>query len=405
MDYQRDEHRVHLIVYHLVWCPKSMRKTYEFRLKPTRAQERRLLATLNACRFVYNWGIEDRKALWQYCHVSTNFNDQSIYLKHLKGATPGLREVHAHPLQDALRRVERSFERFFLRVKTGEKPGFPRFKGKDWYDSFTFKEWKNGASFDGKRLFLSKIGRARIVRHRPIEGEIKTCTIKRRADGWYALFSVVAEDAQPSEVNNPVGIDVGIATFAALSTGEKIENPQFLRRSERALTIAQRKVSLRKKGSFRRKKAVQHLRLEHLRVQRSRRSFHFTQAHRLARRFNPIFVENLNIKGMLGNHALAKSISDASWRQFLGILSRSAESAGGACMAVEVRGTSQECSECGVIVQKPLSERIHRCWKCGLVLDRDVNAARVILKRGLGRPIGEGAGSQLVPMIREAAPL
>lgn len=240
--------------------------------------------------------------------------------------------------------------------------------------------------------------------HRPIEGEIKTCTIKRRADGWYALFSVIVADVEPSEINNPVGIDVGIKTFAALSTGEKIANPEFLRVSERALAVAQRKVSHRKRGSARRRKAVRHLKLEHLRVQRSRLSFHFTQAFRLAERFNPIFVEDLNIKGMVRNHHLAKSISDASWGQFLGILPRSAESAGGACIAMEARGSSQECV-CGERVPKDLSVRIHRCPKCGLVEDRDVVSARVILQRGLGRPVGEGAGCNRHSKTREAARL
>ena len=379
-----------------------MRKTFEFRLRPTRPQERQLFATLNASRFVYNWGIEDRKNLWQYCRVSTSFNDQSDYLKHLKDANPWLKEVHAHPLQDALKRVDRAFAAFFKRH--GEGHGYPRFKGRNQYDSFTFKEWENGASFDGKRLKLSKIGRVRIVLHRPIEGEIKTCTVKRKADGWYVLFSVVIADAKPSTINNPVGIDVGITTFAALSTGEKIENPEFLHESERELKIAQRKVSRRKKGSHRRRKAVRHLKLEHLRIERARRSFHFTQAFRLAERFNPIFVENLNIKNMVKNHALAKSISDAAWGQFLGILSHSAESAGGASIAVEARGSSQECV-CGVSVPKDLSVRVHVCWKCGLVEDRDVVSARVILQRGLGRPVGEGACSKALPMIREAAGL
>ena len=380
-----------------------MRKTYGFRHRPTRAQERQMFAALNACRFVYNWGIEDRKNLWQRCHVSTSFNDQSGYLKHLKDANPWLKEVHAHPLQDALRRVDYAFGRFFKAHKDGH--GYPRFKGGHQYASLTFKEWENGAAFDGKRLLLSKIGRVRIVLHRPIEGEIKACTIKRKADGWCALFSVVVADAKPSEINNPVGIDVGIATFAALSTGEKIENPRFLRVNERELKIAQRKVSRRKTGSKRRRRAVQHLKLEHLRVQRSRKSFHFTQAHRLAKRFNPIFVEDLTIENMVKNRCLAKSISDASWGQFLRILPHSVESTGGAYMAVEARGTSQECSGCGEIVQKKLSERVHRCWECGLILDRDVNAARVILARGLGRPVGEGAVSNKRPMIREAARL
>jgi putative transposase len=382
-----------------------MRKTFEFRLRPTKAQERRMVATLNACRFVYNWGIEDRKNLWEYCKVSTNYFDQAGYLKHLKNANPWLKEVYAHTLQDALRRVQRSFDAFFRRAKNGESPGYPRFKGRNQYDSFTFKEWGSGATFDGKRLSLSKIGRVRIVLHRPIEGEIKTCTIKRRADGWYALFSVVCADPKPSEINTPVGIDVGLESFATLSTGEKIENPRYLLANERELKIAQRKLSRRKKGSNRRRKAVQHLRLVHQRVERSRRSFHFTQARRLAKRFNPIFVENLNIRRMVGNRRLAKSISDASWGQFLGILSHSAESAGGAVIAVEARGTSQECSGCGANVPKPLSERVHRCWNCGLVLDRDVNAARNVLVKGLGRSFGEGACSQALPMIREAAGL
>ncbi len=379
-----------------------MRKTYEYRLRPTKAQEKRLVATLEACRSSYNWGIEGRKVLWQYCHVSTNFNDQSRYLKHLKDANPWLKEVHAHPLQDALRRVERSFARFFKARKTGY--GYPRFKGRDQYDSFTFKEWGNGASFDGTRLALSKIGRIRIVRHRPLEGAIKLCTVKRRVDGWYGLFSVVCTDPAPSTLRNPVGIDLGLESFATLSTGERIENPRHLRTSEQALKVAQRKVSRRKRGSHRRRNAVQHLRQVYLRVQRSRKSFHFTEASRLARRFKPIIVEHLNIKGMVRNHCLAKAISDVSWGRFLRILSRSAESAGGASIAVEARGTSQECAQCGRVVPKTLSDRWHDC-PCGYRVPRDENSARVILNRGLGRSVGEGAGSETLPMSREAAPL
>jgi len=400
--------------------PAAIRTTFEFRIKPTRGQEVRLRATLAACRFVYNWALEDRRTLWQYCHVSTSFNDQSAYLKHLKEAHPWLTDVHAHPLQDALKRLDRSFERFFKAHPNGH--GHPRFKGRHQYDSFTFKEWENGASFSGKRLFLSKIGRVRIVLHRPIVGQVKTCTIKHRADGWVALFSVIQAPSWRSiDERDPVGIDVGLESFATLSTREKIENPRVLRNSERELRIAQRKVSRRKKGSGRRRKAVQHLRLVHLRIQRSRKSFHFTEAFRLAERFHPLFVEDLSIRNMVQNPKLAKSISDASWGQFLGILSRSAERAGGATIAVEARGTSQECV-CGEPVPKDLSVRIHRCPRCRLVEDRDVVSARLIQKRGLealvaapvgqvierlrlGRPVGEGAGSNRRPRIREAAGL
>lgn len=363
-----------------------------------------MLAALDACRFVYNWGIEDRKNLWGYCHTSTDFYGQMGYLKHLKCEHLFLKDVHAHLLQSALRRVDRSFQAFFRRVKAGETPGYPRFKGRDWYDSFTFPEWGNGCAFDGKRLFLSKIGRVRIVLHRSIVGTIKTCTVKRQADGWFVVFSVIVADPALSTVQNPAGIDVGLKTFAALSTGEKIENPRFLRTAEQDLKIAQRKVSKRKKGSQRRRNAVQHLRLAHQRVQRSRKSFQFTQAHRLVKKFNPIFVEDLNIKGMVKNHALAKAISDASWGQFRSILSHSAESAGVAVIAVKAHGTSQVCV-CGNPVLKDLSIRVHRCSSCGLIEDRDVVSAKVILQRGLGRPFGEDAGSKRHPTTREAAGL
>jgi putative transposase len=338
-----------------------------------------MIAALNACRFVYNWAIEDRMVLWQYCGVSTSFFDQSAYLKHLKSANPFLGDVHAHLLQDAIKRADRAFAAFFARHKEGH--GHPRFKGRDWYDSFTFKEFGNGAAFDGKRLYLSKIGRVRFVLHRPIVGEVKTCTIKRRADGWYILFSVEQAAPSLSPVNEPVGIDVGLTAFATLSNGEVIENPRHLRVAEKNLKRCQRIVSRRKKGGYRRQQAVRVLRTAHLRVRRSRRSFHFTVASRLVKRFNPIFVENLNIAGMVKNHSLAKSISDAGWGQFLGILSHSAESAGGSSDEVRAAGTSQDCSTCGETVPKDLSERWHRC-RCGCVLPRDENAARNILQRG-----------------------
>lgn len=363
-----------------------MRKTYEYRLRPTPAQERRLLATLDACRHVYNWGIEDRKILWQYAKCGTSFYDQSAYLKHLKAERPWLATVHAHPLQDALRRVDRAFQAFFRRVKAGQAPGYPRFKGRDWYDSFTMKEWGNGCGVDGKRLALSKIGRLRVVWHRPLVGTVKTCTVKRRADGWYVLLSAEIADVPLRAETTPVGVDVGLATFAALSTGEKIANPRHFRVAAQGLAQAQRVVSKRICGSTRRRKARAILARRHLAVARTRKDFHFKTAKSLADRFNPIVVENLNVAGMGRHPTLAKSIHDAGWAQFLGILSRSAASAGAAYMAVEARGTSQTCSACGTIVPKTLAERIHRCEACGLVLDRDENAARNILKRGWAGP-------------------
>lgn len=360
-----------------------------------------MYATLSASRFVYNWGIEDRKNLWERCGVSTSFFDQSKFLTHLKELHPFLKSVHAHPLQDALKRVAFAYDGFFDRGN-----GYPRFKGRYFYKSFTFKELENGAKFDGKRLELSKIGRVRVNLHRPIEGKIKTCTIKKRADGWYALFSVeIVQKWRSINEEPPVGVDVGILSFAALSTGDRVDNPRYLKAQQRELRIAQRKVSHRIKGSRRRRKAADHLALMNLLISRQRMDFHFKTAKKIAEGASAIYVEDLNVAGMVRNHRLAKHISDASWSSFLGILSRSAESAGVAYMAVEARGSSQECAECGVDVRKDLSERIHRCWNCGYVADRDVNAARVVLARGLGRSFGEGAGRNRRPKIREAAGL
>lgn len=382
-----------------------MRKTFQCRLKPTASQERQLEATLGACRFVYNWGIEDRRALWDYCKVSTGFYDQSKFLTHLKELHPFLKDVHAHPLQEALKRVDTSFQRYIEARQEGKRHGRPRFKGRFIYTSFTFKEWENGARFDGKRLELSKIGRVRIHLHRPIEGQIKTCTIRKRADGWYALFSTEMAPAWRSINENPaVGIDVGILSFAALSSGDRIPNPRYREAQRRELRIAQRKVSRRVKGSRRRRKAADHLARIHLLVSRQRRDFHFKAAKSIVDRSSLIFFEDLNVSGMVRNRRLARQISDASWSSFLGILSRSAESAGVASRAVEARGTSQECSQCGGRVPKTLVVRIHRC-PCGEVVDRDVNAARVILCRGLGRSFGEGVGRHQRPKIREAAGL
>lgn len=382
-----------------------MRKTFEFRLKPTAPQERQLEATLGASRFVYNWGIEDRRSLWDYCKVSTGFYDQSKFLTHLKELHPFLKEVHAHPLQEALKRVETSFQKYFEGRREGQRHGRPRFKGRRFYKSFTFKEWGNGARFDGKRLELSKIGRVRIHLHRPIEGQIKTCTIEKRADGWYSLFSAeVSPSWRSINENRPMGVDVGILSFAALSSGDRIENPRYLEAQRRELRIAQRKVSRRTRGSRRRRKAADHLALTHLLISRQRRDFHFKAAKRIVERSSVIYFEALNVSGMMRNHRLARQISDASWSSFLGILSRSAESAGVASRAVEARGTSQECSQCGGTVRKTLAIRIHRC-PCGYVADRDVNAARVILARGLDRSFGEGAGRLGCPTIREAAGL
>jgi putative transposase len=284
-------------------------------------------------------------------------------------------------LQATLRRLQRSFENFFGRVKRGEKAGFPRFKSRSRYDSFTYPQ--AGFKLDGDKLHLSKIGSVRLHLSRPIEGKIKTCTIKREVLGWFVIFAVEENQCRYiPKTGVSVGIDVGLENFATLSTGETIPNPQFLRRAERKLKTAQRSVSRKKRGSNRRKKAVRLLALRHLKVKRQRLDFLHKTSLELIRRFDEIAVEDLNIKGMVKNHHLAKSVSDAGWGLFIQTLDGKAENAGRRVWKVPAHHTSQDCSGCGARAHKSLAMREHQCPQCGLVLHRDHNAAINISQRG-----------------------
>jgi putative transposase len=232
-----------------------------------------------------------------------------------------------------------------------------------------------------KKLKLSKIGTVKVHLSRPIEGQIKTCTIKREADGWYVIFAVEeeAKEIQPT-TNEVIGADMGLNSFVVLSNGEKIENPRFLRKSEADLKKAQRRVSRRRKGSQRRKKAIQLLAKRHQDVARQRRDFHFKAARRIIRYSPFIKFERLNVKGMVQNRHLAKSISDAGWSQFISIVEHKAEEAGGRVDKVNSAYTSQSCSRCGHRHKIGLQIRTYRCSKCGLVVCRDVNGAINISK-------------------------
>jgi putative transposase len=224
---------------------------------------------------------------------------------------------------------------------------------------------------------------------RRIEGEIKTCTIKREADGWYVIFAVEEpkKEVEPAPKES-VGVDVGIESFATLSDDEAapIENPQYFRGAEKELKKAQRRVSRRVKGSKGRKKAVKWLGKKHLKVKRQRSDFHFKEAGKLVEQYQSIKVEELNIQGMVKNHHLAKSISDAGWGQFIEILIFKAEEAGRAVIKVNPSYTSQDCSRCGHRNRITLATRIYRCSECRLVIHRDRNGAKRIEQKGRAVP-------------------
>ncbi len=366
-----------------VWYNIDMR-TYKYRLYPNKIQRQLLVNTLESCRVLYNCALEQRKIAFRQFEVSLNYYNQADELKTLKEYFPGYKNIYSQVLQDVLKRVDKAFQNFFRRLKTSEKPGYPRFKGRGWYDSFTYPQSGFSLSDNHKgnqRLKLSKIGNIKIKLHRGIKGIIKTCSVKRELNNWYVCFACETKSELLPKAFRDVGIDVGIEKFAALSDGVLIYNPKFLRKSEAKLKSQQRSLSRKKKGSNSRKKQRNKLAKIHCKIKDQRNDFLHNESKKLIKNYDVIVFEDLRIKNMVKNHYLAKSISDASWAKFIKYVSYKAESAGKKVIFVNPRNTSQICSNCGAMVKKSLSVRVHKC-PCGLEIDRDINAAINILRLG-----------------------
>ncbi len=341
-----------------------------------------MLRILEECRWIYNQTLALRKNAWEQEKKSIGLYSTNAFLPKWKQGRPTLSMVYSQVLQDVQERVDLAFKAFFRRVKAGEDPGYPRFRGKGRYDSFSYPQF--GFSLNDAGLKVAKIGVVKIELHRPIEGKVKTLTLRRNSTGkWYASFSCEVESVPLPASEKAVGIDVGLTSFATLSNGEKVANPRFFRRDERDLAKAQRKLSKVEKGTparaFRRK-AVSHI---HERIANRRKDFTHKLSRRLVNEYGIIALEKLNTKGMLHNHCLAKSIADAAWYQLVQYVSYKAEYAGKSVVLVDPRNTSKRCSRCGSLVDKSLSVRIHSCPVCGLVIDRDLNASINILALGL----------------------
>jgi putative transposase len=364
---------------------QAVRKTYKEKLRPTPTQERALDEAHWRCRDLYNAALEQRITAWQRRHIAISRYEQEAELKAIRAEFPEYDAVHSHILQDVLARLEKTYQAFFRRAQRGQKAGFPRFKGRNRYHSFTFKEYGNGATLDNGVLVLSKIGRISVHWSRPIEGTPKTVTLSKEADGWYVAISCADVPVQPlPSTGQETGIDLGVESFATLSEGAMIHNPRCYRKAEAYFRRCQRRVARRRKGSQRRAKAVKLLAKAHQHIARRRRDFHHKEARKLVRAYDVIYHEDLRVANMAQNHSLAKSINDAGWSAFLTILTFKTVSAGKRVQAVNPAFTSQRCSgpACGVIVAKGLSVRWHRCPNCGTSLHRDHNAALNILRLG-----------------------
>jgi putative transposase len=366
------------------------------------AQERALEHVLWRCRTLYTIALEQRITAWQRCYVSVTRYQQEAELKDLRADFPEYAAIHSHLLQDVLARLDKTYQAFFRRLASGEKPGFPRFQGRDRYHSFTYREYGNGARLDNGFLVLSKIGRIAVRWSRPLEGIIKTVTVSREADGWYVCFSCAEVPTQPLPlIGCETGIDVGLKVFLIMADGQVVENPRHYRKAERALKKSQQRVSRRKKGSKRRRKAMRVLAKGHQHVRRQRADFHHKTALALVRAYDTIYLEAIQPANLCrrptprldgnGGYAhngatrkagLNKSIQDAGWRHFLSIHAFTAACAGKQVGAVNPAYTSQDCSGCGERIWKSLSVRTHVCTNCGLILDRDENAAKNFVWRG-----------------------
>jgi putative transposase len=371
-----------------------MVRVFRYRLYPTPAQDRAMREQLALCCELYNAALQERREAYRKTGKGRTYSQQSADLKEIRELRPEYAAVFFHLLQDVLRRVDRAFQSFFRRVKAGERPGYPRFKRGGRYQTFVYPDGAKVVA-GNKRLRLPGIGSVKIKLHRPLKGDHGSTLVTLDSDGhWYAALTCRDVPTHPRQATGrDVGVDVGLATFAATTAGvaKAIPNPRLLKAARVDLLRAQRRVSRCQRGSKRRCKAVALLAKHHARLRHARRDFQYKTACRLVRRYDRIFIEDLKIKGLAGGW-LAGSIYDAAWAQFARILTSKAEEAGCEVVRVDPRGTSQECSVCGADVPKTLAVRMHRCPHCGLVVNRDVNAAWNILRRGRRRqgavPVG-----------------
>ena len=368
-----------------------MRKSFKYRLFVNKIQEAKLINLIGSARFLYNCALEHRITCWKQWRKSVSYYDQCHSIKEIRTFDDGIAQLNNSCCQNTLRNLDKAFQNFFRRIKQGEKPGFPRFKGKDHFHSITFPTYGNGIKLKNNKLYIQNVGSIRIKLHRELEGKIKTVTIKRQNSKFYASFSCdeVPQNILPMSTKE-IGIDVGIKSFAVLSDGKVIDNPKYLKQSETKIKIAQSKYSKKRSKTLRKKLACLHIK-----VANQRKDFQHKLSHKIVNEFGYIFIENLKPTNMIKGDfkVLNKYINDAAWSQFFSFLVYKAENAGRKLIKVNPKNTTQNCSQCGQLVPKDLSVRVHDCPHCGLKIDRDHNAALNILRLGRSLLLGKEAVS------------
>ncbi len=385
--------------------------TYKFRAYPTALQEYKLENWLFALCWLYNHALEERKRVWKEERRTVKYSEQQNNLPKLKKKEPILKLVHSQVLQDTLRRVDKAFQKFFQdleRKKKGEKVkvGYPKKKPIAKYKSLTFSQvWMKQKGklvpiikLEKKNnrfayLYLPKIGKLKIRLHREIDWtKAKTVTVKREPSGnWYVCISVEvdldqilkeAEERVERKIKT-VGIDLGVKHLAVTSKKDYIKHPKFIQKLEKRLKREQKKLSRKEKGSRNFEKQKKKVAKIHEKIKNARRDFLHKLSRKLVGRYHLISFEDLNIPGLVENNPLAKLILDAGWGTLITFTTCKAVMAGVKVVKVDAAYTTQECSYCGLKVPKTLAERMHKCPRCGIELDRDYNASIVIDKRGI----------------------
>ncbi|WP_431684039.1 RNA-guided endonuclease InsQ/TnpB family protein [Kitasatospora sp. KL5] len=392
-----------------------MIRAYKFLIRPTVGQEQALSAMLRDHCTLYNAALQERRDAWRHVSRTTvRYGQQSGQLKEIRAFDPDQARWSFSSQQATLRRLDKAFAGFFRRVRAGEKPGYPRFRSSARFDTVEWPKDGDGCRWDATphdpvtRVRLQGVGHVKVHQHRPVVGKVKTISIKREGRRWYVVLT--ADQAQPEPLaatGSTVGIDMGIANFLADSNGAFVENPRHGRRAAAAVEKAQQVLSRCKRGSKRRRKAVESVARLHRKVRRQRLDHAHKTAFALVREHDFIAHEDLKIRnmlrspepkpdperpgGFLSNGAASKgglnrSISDAGWGVFLAILTAKAECAGREVMAVDPRNTSRRCPECGhtAVENRPTQESFH-CVGCGHRAHADTVGAVNVLRAGLVR--------------------
>jgi putative transposase len=379
-------------------------------MRPTSRQHVALSACSDAHRELYNAALQERRDAWRHSRTRIWYGDQSAQLTEIRSLRPDIAAWSFSSQQATLRRLSKAFDGFFRRVKAGATPGYPRFKGKNRFDSVEWPRDGDGARWhpDASRVYLLGVGQVKVTAHRQVKGRVKTIQIRREGKRWYVILSCDDVPTNPlPATGSQVGVDVGIASFATTSRGGHVHNPRWARTAAMELAAAQQKLATKQRGSNNRRRARNTVATRHRKIANQRRDFHHKTARRLVGDHDVIVVEDLNIRNMLrrakpvpdpdrpgqylANGAarksgLNRSISDAGWGQFLSILRAKAEDAGRVVIEVDPRHTSDRCETCGYAAKENrVAQALFRCGSCGSEADADEHAARNILRAGLAR--------------------